>query len=238
MNLTELTDYVWAQTDTTEFDLPAATVAAYIDEAFQRTIAAENRWPSYEKTWTVVVPMGGVSATLDSDVNRPAVVAVTNQETGWKLQQISEEEADLRFGSDTQDGAGLRPGWFSFWADQINFWPRFEAQEETIFLMRGYRKPLMTFATDGQVDADPRLHRPLAHFAVALAYAQQEDEVLESTYMQRWQRDVEMARLAIMDTAQNRPVVMHGNFPRTPVGGYQGSTPAGPYAISINQPGP
>jgi len=236
MNLTELTDYVWSQTDTTEYDLPAATIANYIDEAFQRTIAAENRWPSYEKTWTVIVPVGASSATLDSDVNRPGVVAVTNLKSGWKVEQISEEEADLKFGSDLEEGGGLKAFYYSFWADQINFWPRTKATVETQFLMRGYRKPLSTFAPDGQVDADPRLHRPLAHFAVALAYAQQEDEVLESTYMQRWQRDVEMARSAIMDTANNRPAVMHGNFPRTPVGGYRGRY--GPFAVTINPPGP
>ena len=51
MNLTQLTEFVWAQTDTSDFDLPAATVASYIDEAFDRTIAGENRWPFYEKTW-------------------------------------------------------------------------------------------------------------------------------------------------------------------------------------------
>lgn len=220
MNLTELTNYVWAQTDTTEFDLPAATIASYIDEAFQRTIAAENRWPTYEKTWSVVVPIGAASATLDSDVNPPAVVSMTHSTFGYRLQQISEEEADLRFGSDLENPTSFMPQWFSFWGGSVNFWPRLVADAETIFLMRGYRKPLTTFAVSGEVDADPRLHRPLAHYAVALAYAQQEDEVLERTYMERWQRDVGMARTAIMDPSQNRPVVMHGNFPRTPVGGF------------------
>ena len=79
MNLTELTQYVWDQTDTTEYDLPATTIAAYIDEAFQRTIAAENMWPTYEKTWTVIVPVGGVSATLDADVNRPTACATAGR---------------------------------------------------------------------------------------------------------------------------------------------------------------
>jgi hypothetical protein len=235
MNLTELTQYVWNQTDTTEFDLPASTIASYIDEAFNRTIAAENRWPSYEKTWSVVVPVGSASSVLDSDVNRPAVVSVTNTDTGWRLEQISEEEADLRFGSDLEVGGSFSPGWYSFWSNRISFWPRVAADEETIFSMRGYRKPLTTFADTGQVDADPRLHRPLAHYAVALAYAQQEDEVLERTYMERWQRDVELARRAIMDASHNRPVIMNGNFPRTPVGGYRGYVP--PFSVTINAPG-
>lgn len=224
MNQLELTQYVWNQTDTVEFDLPATTIHSYIDEAFQRTIAAENRWPSYEKTWIVTVQPGDSWATLDVDVNRPAVVAVTHEQDGYKLEQISEEEGDLRFGSELEQSGGLRPGWFSFWGDRINFWPRSAASEATNFVMRGYRKPLFTYAPTGEVDADPRLHKPLAHYAVALAYAAQEDEVLESTYMGRWQRDVEMARSAIMDTSQNRPIIMNGNFPRTPVGGWRGGT--------------
>lgn len=219
MNLTELTAFVWNQTDTSEYDLPATTIASFIDEAFQRTIAAENRWPSYEKTWTLVVPAGSASAPLDSDVNRPAIVSVTSQSYGWRLEEISQEEAELRFGADYESVGGFDPSWYSFWGGEIYFWPRSEAVEETKFSMRGYRKPLSTFGTDGEVDADSRLHKPLAHYAVALAYAQQEDEVLETTYMSRWQRDVEMARKAIMEASHNRPIVMYGNFPRTFVGG-------------------
>ena len=36
-------------------------------------------------------------------------------------------------------------------------------------------------------DCDVRLHQLLAHYAIALCYAQQEDEVLEDVYMKRWQ---------------------------------------------------
>lgn len=218
MNLTELTNYVWAQTDTTEFDLPAATIANYIDEAFARTIAAENEWPFYEKTWTLNVAEDECWAELDTDVNRPTITSVYDV-TGKRLTQIAQEEAERRFGYVILIGAVLDPDYYSFWGNQIMFWPAYGADEAMTFGMRGYRKPLTTFAPDGQVDADARLHRPLAHYAVALAYAAQEDEVLERTYMERWQKDVELARRAIMQPERNRPVVMHGDWPRTPVGG-------------------
>lgn len=223
MNQTELTAYVWAQTDTTEYDLPATTIANYIDEAFARTVAAENRWPTYEKTWTAIVRDGEAWWDLEPDVNPPAIVAVTSDDQGYKLLQITEEEADLKYGTKLYS-PGAQPVCYSLWGGRLNLWPKVQADGDTTYSVRGYRKPLSTYAPDGQIDADPRLHRPLAHYAVALAYAQQEDEVLEATYMQRWQRDVEMARKAIMEAAKNRPVIMHGNFPRTPVGGYR---PAG-----------
>lgn len=219
MNLSDLTQYVWNQTDTTEYDLPATTIAQYVDEAFNRTIAAENRWPFYEHSWEVVVSVGESTASLPTDMNVPAVMSVTHKERGYKLQQISQEEADRKFGSDLMNASIPNPPCYSFWGRTISFWPQTAAAEDTAYVVRGYRRPSSTFGQDGQVDADARLHRPLAHYAVALAYAQQEDETLEDKYMERWQRDVEMARQAIMDPAHNRPVVMYGNFPRTPVGG-------------------
>lgn len=222
MNLTELTNYVWSQTDTSEYDLPAATIASYIDEAFQRTIAAENRWPFYEKSWELTVFEGNAWANLDAEVSVPGIMSLTSQRYGYKLQQIDQTEGELRFGSDLET-PGDNYVMYSIWERRANFWPRTAASENLKFDLRGYRHPTFTFASSGEVDADERLHKPLAHYAVALAYAQQEDEVLERTYMERWQKDVEMARRAIMDAPKNRPVIMHGNFPRTPVGGWRGA---------------
>lgn len=221
MNLTQLTDYVWKQTDTTEFDLPATTIASYIDEGFQRTIAAENAWPFYEKTWDVTIIADGTTATIDGEVNIPTVISLVSvDDYKYKLQQIEQVEAERKFGLlPTTSG---RPYFYSFWERNIHFWPITTTDTNRQFVMRGYRHPVNTFAADGEVDADPRLHKPLAHYAVALAYAQQEDEALETVYMSRWQRDVELARKAIMDPSSNRPIVMYGNFPRTPVGGYRG----------------
>ena len=236
MNLTELTNYVWKQTDTTEFDLNADTIASYLDEAFDRTIAGENRWPYYEATWTVTCPAGEVSAPLDIDVNPPAIISVISIPKGNKLTQIAPEEAERRW-DDNGTGAVSEPWWYSIWGRSIWLWPNIPATEDTNYKVRGYRRPLMTFGQDGQVDADPRLHKPLAHYAIALAYAAQEDEYLENTYMSRWQRDVEMARQAIMDPNKNRPIVMYGNFPRTPVGGYKMRTGRWLGGVNINPPG-
>jgi hypothetical protein len=57
----------------------------------------------------------------------------------------------------------------------------------------------------------------LISYAVALAYAQQEDEVLEGTYMNRWQADVEGARRAIMEPRHHRPLVYAGSIHTSPV---------------------
>ena len=98
--------------------------------------------------------------------------------SGRKIEQISQEERSP--GSATRSRRRGTAAYFSVWSNRIFLWPR-RSSHPTPIILRGYRKPLAMFdAPTGQVDADPRLHQPLAHYAMALAYAQQEDEVLES----------------------------------------------------------
>lgn len=214
MNLNDYLNYVWAQTDTTSADLPALTIQNYVDEGFQRTIAAENRWPFYEQQWELTLPMGKSTITLPPDVNPPAIMSLVDTTQGGKLQQINQEEAESRWTAKTIQSDGL-PWAYSIWARTLFMWPRYERSSDTKFIMRGYRQPLVTFKPDsGEIDCDPRLHKGIAHYAVSLAYAQQEDDVLEDRYMKRWQHDVEMARKALMDPPGDRPLVMYGNYRR------------------------
>jgi hypothetical protein len=232
MNLTDIQNYVWAQTDTTTADLPGPVIASYVDEGFKRTVAAENRWPTYEQQWQLTLLAGEANVPLPTDINIPAIMSVISVESGKKLEQINQEEGEARFGGKVSDSAAT-PIYFSIWSRLMFFWPRSRSAEDRIFVMRGYRKPLTTFDASGEIDADPRLHQALAHYAIALAYAQQEDDVLESRYMDRWQRDVEMARKAIMDPSGNRPLVMYGNWPR---GRTRLITGEGPSSVSIIVP--
>ena len=85
-----------------------------------------------------------------------------------------------------------------------------------MYILRGYRKPL-NWIGDGTnpaavVDADERLHQLLVHYAIALAYAQQEDDVLEDVYMKRWQNNLNTHRHAIMQPSYSRPLVLSGGM--------------------------
>ena len=90
--------------------------------------------------------------------------------------------------------------------------------------IRGYRYPTDWIAGGaGAVpDCDARLHMLLAHYAIALAYAQQEDEVLEDVYMKRWQAGFAAARNAIVNPRHHRPLVFNGGLPLTSY--YPGNT--------------
>lgn len=96
-------------------------------------------------------------------------------------------------------------------------WPA-PAQENTYDLvLRGYRQPVWDNAASTIPDMDPRLHVVLAYYALALAYAKEEDEVMEGIYMARWTRDTTQAAKMILEPNHSRPFVMHGG---SPIGGF------------------
>jgi hypothetical protein len=205
--IAELRAYVRRQTETTSSELADTTIDPYLQEAFNRTIAAENDWPFYETTWTVVQTAGESTATKPSDA-RDVISLVDTANNNFRLTMLDYETAedDYRGVSVGRSSASE----YSLWGSTIYFWPAVTFDTDRSYRMRGYRAPTDWLAgpSTTEPDCDSRLHLPLAHYAVALAYAKQEDETLERTYMERWQKDVEMARQAIMSPEHQLPLMM------------------------------
>ncbi len=204
----ELYVLVREQTQTTIEELPDTTINPWLRQAFQRTIAAENEWPFYQQNWTAVQLAGETNLTLPGDVNPPQLISVLD-DRNVRLRQIPVETGEDVYGYQGVTTLAY-PGEYSIWGDHLILWPQMIAATDRTFGLRGYRlpRPWATILPSEEPDCDYRLHMALAHYATALAYAQQEDEVLETTYMDRWQRDVEMARQAIMEVPQHRPLTM------------------------------
>ena len=209
--LDELRTIVRTQTQTTNQDLPDPTIDVFLQQGFERTINAETQWPFYEQTWELTLPANAVSITVPGDVNMAGVMALYDVDRNYRLRMIAHEYADDHFVGN-QVGT-LAPIWFSIWGNQFEVWPRVQTSDEPrAYRLRGYRRPVVWLTPAQEPDCDQRLQLPLTHYACALAYAQQEDEQLELTYMDRWQRDVELARRAIMDPRHQRPLVMAGSI--------------------------
>ena len=217
--LSELRALVRTQTETTDSELPNGTLDWYLQQAFDRTVAMENAWPSYETWWNLTLLAGTQSISIPGDCNRASInslVDSTNAYPDLRLSMIDHETAEDYYQLANTTFATY-PFEYSIWGGAFWLWPRPNYTEDRTYVLRGHRSPAdwingqNSYAPDPTtVDADPRLHLALAHYAIALAYAQQEDDTLEQVYMGRWQRDVEAARGAIMEPSRQQPMSFGG----------------------------
>lgn len=211
MNLQQLREYIRVQLDMDEEELPNALLDSYLSEGFLRTISTETRWPFYEHHWDVGKVDGERTITLPADCDPVGISALIDANSGVRLVQIGNEIADDNF---VMMNAAGTPYYFSLEANLILLWPS-EISGTRGYRLRGHRYPIDWIAqgASGVVDADVRLHQLLAHYAIALCYAQQEDEVLEEVYMRRWQASLTTAHQAICAPRHHRPLIFNGGVP-------------------------
>jgi hypothetical protein len=212
VNLQNLRDYIRVQLDMDEEELPNALLDSYLHEAYLRTMSMERRWPFFETYFEVANTPDADLVALPAECDENQIISLIKLPENIRLIQIAPEMGDDRFtGTDATSNA---PVYYSIWGNAISLWPRPYPDVTTNFRIRGYRKPTNWVAqgSSAEVDADPRLHILLAHYAIALCYAQQEDEVLEDVYMKRWQASFAAARSAICGPRHHRPLVLNGGL--------------------------
>lgn len=207
--LVDLRSYVRTQTDTISTELPDSTIDNYLQEAFNRTINAETQWPFYEKSWTGTQVAGNAYFAMPTDCQE-LVSVVDSSNNNYRLMEIDLNEAEDQYYGSVATTSGY-PYEYSIWNDTVYLWPQVTFSTNHEYALRGYRTStdwLAGVPATTEPDCDDRLHLPLCHYAIALAYAQQEAYELEGVYMERWQRDVESARQKIMDPHHHRPLIM------------------------------
>lgn len=214
MDVQGLRDYVRTQMDVDTQDLPDSLLNVYLQEAFDRTMAFSNRWPRNETTWSISILPGSDHATIPADLNLPTIMGVVAADQGYAMVQIEHHIAEQNF-APLNDAIGV-PVYFSVWGDQMYVWPRPNSDIAFTMRMRGFRQPVWANAASAIPDLDPRLHVTLAYFALGLAYAKEEDEVMEGIYVGRWNRDLLQQLKSILEPSHQRPLVMHGG---SPIGG-------------------
>lgn len=214
-DLQTLRDRVRTQTETTSTELPDSTIDGYLQEAYNRTIAAEAFWPFFEHTWQVNQQIG--EATLAEPPDCGEIVSLIDVVAPCRLEQLNYEQAeDMFLGSLTSVGTARA---YSRWNGELVLWPAVTYEEIRVYQLRGYRTPTDWIAAgaSSEPDCDSRLHLCLANYAIAMAYGQQEDMELEKNYMDRWAKDAEMARQVIMGADFHRPLIVGRRFV-TPIG--------------------
>jgi len=210
VNLQDLRDYIRMQLDMDSEELPNAMLDSYISEGYTRMMSMENRWPSLESRWEIVKEPGTPDIALPADCDPSGLFSVVDGDNGMRLVQVSNEQAEDNF---SQIATTTIPVYYTIWGGVLRLSP--DPDTGRTIRLRGYRYPSNWVAggAGAVIDADPRLHILLAHFAIALCYAQQEDEVLEDVYMKRFQAGFAAARNAICNPRHNRPLIYAGGLP-------------------------
>jgi len=216
VNLAQLREYVRVQLDVDEEELPNSLLDTYFTEAFLRTMSMETRWPFYESRWTVSRVAGPNEIPLPTGCDPAGISALIDHTNGYRLMQVANELAEDSFVG--MWSTASNPMYYSIYGNALVLWPTPPDDFERQFSLRGYRLPgdWVSQGAGAEPDCDVRLHQLLAHYAIALAYAQQEDEVLEDTYMKRWQASFVAAHNAICQPRHHRPLILNAGLPVTP----------------------
>lgn len=207
MDVQGLRNYVRDHLEMDDEELPDSLLNVYLQDGFERTIARDNRWPRYEKTWPISKVLGETTATLPEDLLVPSIMSVLHGIQ--QLVYVTQENAEMMFSQAAPPTIGT-PVYYSVWGRQLNLWPNPGVDATYDMVIRGYRQPVWSNEASALPDLDDRLHPAVAYYAMSLVYSQQEDEILEGVHMARWDRDVQEFMRTIMDPPRNRPLVMNG----------------------------
>lgn len=210
----QLRDLVRNQLDLDEEELPNATLDPWLEDAFERTLDMEDRWPFFEYDWTfdtidgqIAYPKADIAA---SDPNHYEIEQITTllditDNTPVELSELAHARAQREF--DVGGTTSGVPAYFSQWANGIHIWP---APNLRNLRISGYRRPLWADGDAVEPDCDNRLHIPLFYFACAIAYDQQEDEVMSAEYMGHWRDAMARAQKKIMAKSQRTIILGRG----------------------------
>ena len=208
MDVGALRAYVRNHLEVDEEELPDTLLNPYLQDGFERTVALDNRWPRNEKVWNASKVVDATTITLADDVLIPSILSVIHA-NNQRLTYITQENVEDLFAQNTAVTTGS-PVYWTTWDRDMVLWPHPEPSVAYDITIRGYRQPVWNDSSSTIPDVDPRLHPALAYYAMALAYAAQEDEILEGVYMARWERDVRAFMRAILDPPRHRPLVLNG----------------------------
>lgn len=200
MNLQQMRDLVRAQLDLDDTDLPDALLDAFLQEGYDRVLQLEQRWPFFQFEWDIIFAEDG-TAQMPIDASFIEMMITPD---GRLLDRMASREAVLAF-PPGQVGAGNPTGW-----SRLNRALYILPAPGDLYTVHatGYRMGsnwIGVVGASGECDCDRRLHLPICWYAASLGYAQQEDEVLEATYLNRFKESSAQARDAIMAVNPSTP---------------------------------
>ena len=214
MNKAEIRSLAREISELDQVDASDASLDMYIKDGYDRIMSLERRWPWLETsgTLTTVVDQRDYALSLIGAGNLREITSIVNPAQHARLQLISYDQGEdvyLTVGADSNG----EPRFYSTWASNLQLWPK--PDSAYTLLVRGYREPSDWHDFDGvEVDADPRLHRPLVYFTVSHLYQLQEDTEMAAYYMSTFEQAVKLAHRDITRVPSHVPLVLSGGDPR------------------------
>lgn len=208
--LSELQDHVRGVVDVDSTDLPDAIINVWLQDAYNRQIAMEQHWPFFEvitSLTTVADQRAYAISGITGDLTKVAGVWDTgSMGLGFQLRLVRHDEAQARFLGTLNTPS--QPLFYSKRAGQIHLWPTPDAAY--VYTVFGYRNPTdwIIGGAGSEPDSDERLHLPMADWALARYYQQQEDGEMSNLYEGAFKDGTMLAHDAIMAVDEEWPLVM------------------------------
>ncbi len=209
MNLGDVRTMVRDISDLDTVDLSNTLLDTFIEEAFQRVIALERRWPFYQDTYTLNTAANQRSYDIANigDI-REIISIVETTASGNRFTEIAYDDAeDIWLGNMDVPG---RPYFWATWANQIHLYPKPDVAYP--LTIRAYRNPTYGWLqnTTTEIDMDNWFHILLAYYALARVYQRQEDNEMATMYQRSFEEGVAMARRDLMKARSHRPLLLSG----------------------------
>jgi len=81
VDVQEIRSFVRNHLEVDDEELPDSLLNPYLQDAFERTVALDNRWPRNETSWPVSKILGVYNVSLPPDVLIPSIISVTARVT-------------------------------------------------------------------------------------------------------------------------------------------------------------
>jgi hypothetical protein len=207
MTAADLRQTVRDITDLDADDLPDSLLNLYIRDGYYRILDTEKRWTFLEKSFTFNTITNQRAYTISNFTGDPIseVVSIVDPTgLGLRLDMIGYDEAERTY-IGSNDIAG-DPLFYAVWEGKIHLYPK--PNNVRTLTVRGYREPIDWITSEGDVDASPNLHFPLAYYACSRVYQRLEDSVMAAEYKRAFDEGVLLAKEAILKPSSHAHMVL------------------------------
>ncbi len=211
ITLQQMRDFLRVSLDLEEEDLPDSLIDPWVREGSRRVQRAETRWPFYETVFAYTLnpnafglyPLSGISATIE----RISSITLANQ---GPLKWIGFDA----FSELNRTPSTGRPIYWSQWGTNLMFYPAVDVAYSTV--VAGYVKPAdwVALGAGAVPDMPDELHNTIMTWALAKAYAQQEDPEMASFYERQYADELNEFRRRLNVTPPPQPLVLNGGVAR------------------------